>query len=191
MILTNSNRWWLDIKRYNYSVCEKANSTSQERPQTITLFQRDLEEIHVGDMNCQNMICLPMTPQATLPPALPVFRDSSLPPRPRSSVPCRTWVKNSILRSSNYKCTAWTTIARLTWNVNKALFYTNNRRSSPNNTCGSVKGDNRILDCELCFSSRIRWNVTQVSDMSNMVIGATVCLAKRIEVRAGGCTSVS
>lgn len=34
-----------------------------------------------------------MTPQAALAPALPVFKDSSLSPLPRSSVPCQNQSK--------------------------------------------------------------------------------------------------
>lgn len=146
--------------------------------------------ICVGNTNCQSIIRLPITPQATLPPALPVLRDSSLPPWPRSSVPCRTWIKNYLLRPTNYKFTPWTTIARLDRIVNRTWLQANAEGSSPNNTRRSVKRDDRILHCKLCSSFGIRLNIAQVSDMSNIVIGTTMGFAERIEMRAGSCTSI-
>ena len=52
---------------------------------------------------------IPMTPQATLPPALPVFRLSSVPPLPKSSVPlCTTRARPMMLfvPSSDTRLTA-------------------------------------------------------------------------------------
>lgn len=62
---------------------------------------------------------------------------------------------------------------------------------SPNDASRPVKRDNGIFESEDRIPFVVGLNVAQVSDMANGVTGTAMSLAIGIEVRTGGCTSVS
>ena len=110
-----------------------------------------------------------MTPHADLVPALPVLRDSSSPPVPRSSVP------------------AWITTARL---KQLARGTSGKGYNSPDNVVGAIQSNQMVPLREIRVSGLIRQDVAQVTNMTNVICWCSVCLIQRVEMGSCRCASV-
>ena len=135
-----------------------------------------------------------MTPQAARPPAFPVFKDSSLPPFPRSSVPYNNNLDTITVHRLGFEFThsvnhnraatgkMFTIIGSFTWGVVTDL---------PNNTKGSIQGNQTVFKREFGVSIRVSFDVTQVPNMSLEITRSTMVSSKRVEVGTCGQTSTT
>lgn len=106
-------------------------------------------------------------PQAGRGPALPVFRDSSLSPLPRSSVPA--WI--TTVRYGNVS----TTCASILW------ISLCSRSTHSNDTMGSNELDVLVLHGALGIALAIRLEVSKVTDMTSLIGGSAVGFAMWVD----------
>lgn len=104
----------------------------------------------------------PNVPQAGRAPALPVFRDSSLPPLPRSSVP------------------AWQTTVRYI-SCQQLRKPSAGSQTHANNALGANELDKGVLDRALRVALGIGLNVAEVTNVALLVGGGTVGLAVGVD----------
>jgi len=107
-------------------------------------------------------------PQAGRVPALPVFKDSSLPPLPRSSVP------------------EWTTTVRCKYSISIGLdswiyIYIYIYKTYADDTLGANQLDEFICDCALAITLSIGLKVSEIAYMASLIGGSSMCLSMRVD----------
>lgn len=107
-----------------------------------------------------------MTPQAGRGPALPVLRDSSLPPLPRSSVP------------------AWTTTVRYICSQHNPFIIVGHRvwwNTYANDGLGANQLNELVLEAALGVALSIGLQVAEVTNVAVLVGAVTVGLVVRVD----------
>lgn len=98
-----------------------------------------------------------MTPQATRPPAFPVFKLSALPPLPRIKALLNPYPTNA-------------PYGKLTQIV---LFLMHHHRASDNRVL-SVQADHSIGHVEFRYAARIRFHIAQIANMTVVILVSKV-----------------